>query len=73
MRDLGIIPHIATEYKCNLIFKYFDLIKKQARDLSDEAMTQESFQASLYIIFSITLEEKTDITEKVEFIMQWLK
>ena len=28
MRDLGIIPHIASEYKCTLLFKYFDLSKK---------------------------------------------
>lgn len=73
MRDLGIIPNIASEYKCSLIFKYFDLSKKQFRDLSEEVMIYENFLKSLYILFSIILEEDTNIKNKANFIIKWVR
>lgn len=73
MRDLGIIPHIATEYKCSQIFKFFVLCKKNQKDLPEEVMIVENFQKAMYILFSTTLEEETEIKSKVAFIIKWIK
>lgn len=73
MRDLQIIPHITTEYKCSQLFKFLDSSKKQAQAYPEEVCTFEVFPLCLYIVFSLILEDETDIKSKVNFINKWLR
>lgn len=73
MRDLKIIPHITTEYKCAQIFKYLDNSKQTAKDYPEEILTFQTFPLSMYIVFSLILESSTEIKTKVGFISKWLK
>jgi hypothetical protein len=73
LRDLKIIPHITTEYKCAQIFKYLDNSKDTKKDYPEEILTFHVFPLSMYIVFSLILDQTTDIKTKVGFITRWLK
>lgn len=73
LRDLSIIPHITTEYKCAQLFKYLDTAKAAGKRYPEEILTFATFPLSMYIVFSLILEEETDIRGKVQFIHKWLR
>jgi hypothetical protein len=39
LRDLQIIPHISTEYKCTQIFKYLESSKETLKEYPEEILT----------------------------------
>ncbi|CDW85455.1 UNKNOWN [Stylonychia lemnae] len=73
MRDLQIIPHITTEYKCGQLFKYLDQQRNSSKGLAEEIMSMNIFPLSMYILFSLTLEDDTITKQKVQFIVKWLR
>ena len=72
MRDLSIIPHITTEYKCGQLFKYLDSSKIIDKQYPEEILTFNTFPLSMYIVFSMTLEDETPLKQKVQFVHKWL-
>eukprot|EP00347_Sterkiella_histriomuscorum_P024044 403332499 len=73
LRDLAIIPHITTEYKCGQLFKFLDSCKLCDQKHPEEILTLQTFPLSIYILFSMILEDEADILQKVKFIVKWLK
>jgi hypothetical protein len=73
LRDLEIIPHIISEYKCTQLYKYLDSSRTSIKDYPEEIVTFQVFLLSVYIIFSLILEEATEISAKVKFVLKWLK
>ena len=41
--------------------------------MQEEVMIFDNFQKALYILFSTTLEEETDLKSKTVFIIRWLR
>ena len=39
MRDLSVIPHITTEYKCAQLFKFLDSSKQTTKEYPEEILT----------------------------------
>ena len=75
MRDLSMIPHITTEYKCAQLYKYLDQSKPAsiATAYPEEILTLDTFPSTLYIVFSLVLEEDTELAAKADFILKWIK
>ena len=73
MRDLAMIPHITTEYKCAQLYKFLDTSKCANQDYPEEILTVDVFPLSLYIVFSLVLEEETEIGRKSEFMVKWVR
>ncbi len=73
MRDLKIVPQIATEYKITMLFKFFDICKEVTNELHDEeVITTSTFMKAFYILFSIALEESTPLKDKCVLIGKWV-
>lgn len=78
LRDLYIIPHITTEYKCGQLFKYLDSSKDTSLSYPEEILTLKTFPLCLYIIFSLILDDKEEdqqehLKNKVNFIVRWVR
>jgi hypothetical protein len=39
LRDLSIIPHITTEYKCGQLYKFLDSSKSMSKEYPEEILT----------------------------------
>jgi len=68
LRDLGIVPYIATEYKAGIVYSGLQMQIQSG----EEPISQERFPKSLFVILSISIEDGAGPLEKYEFMMKWL-